>query len=59
MGIFEFLKKEEKGPDYSKAVRRVGVWKKMWKSHNAGQHLVIEKEREMSRPISLGTSPGG
>lgn len=57
MRMFNFLKGEAKRPDYTKAAKKVGVWKKMWKGHNAGQHLVIEKEKEMSRPISLGSSP--
>lgn len=56
-GVFDFLKSDEKRSDYSKAVKKVGVWKKPWRVKPSGQHFYIEKDKEMARLIQIGSSP--
>ena len=58
MGVIKFLTaRVASGQNYSKAVRNVGVWKKVWKGNQVGGHFNLEKDKDMSRLIQIGSSP--
>ena len=56
MGVLEFLSNKGRKPDYTKTVRKVGTWKRVWRVKSGAQPYV-EKDKEISKMIQIGSSP--